>query len=104
MSESEKINKFTLTVWVGCALFAVGAWTVVAKLSWIVIHQENQMIKYPQVNVRLSGTEGNAFAVLGKVQEAMRRAKVDSTGFLDEAMSGDYDHLLAVCQQWVTVI
>jgi hypothetical protein len=44
------------------------------------------------------GEEGNAFAVLGRVRRALRRAGVDDAEiarFSAEAMADDYDHLLA---------
>lgn len=53
--------------------------------------------KYPDVHVLLSGRDGNAFAILGTVQAAMRKADVpraEIDAFMKEAMSGDYDHLL----------
>ncbi len=57
----------------------------------------------PDVKVRLTGKDGNAFAVLGTVQDAMKKKghgdKVDA--FLKEAMAGDYDHLLQTCLKWV---
>jgi len=55
--------------------------------------------------VMLTGTDGNAFAILGRV----RRAILDSNhpelaeAFFQEATSGDYDHLLATCFIYVTV-
>lgn len=61
------------------------------------------MPKYQNVKVQLTGLDGNAFAVLGRCQTAARRAKVPETEiktFLDEAMSGDYDHLLQTCMRW----
>lgn len=63
------------------------------------------MAKFDDVHVQLSGTDGNAFAVLGKVTTALRRAgHADAIeSFVAEATSGDYDHLLAVCMQWVEV-
>lgn len=41
--------------------------------------------------------DGNAFAILGACKKAMSRAGVQSEwdAFSKEAMSGDYDHLLA---------
>ena len=46
---------------------------------------------------------GNAFAVMGAVQTALKRAgqgdKVEE--YLDKAMSGDYNHLLAVSCDYV---
>lgn len=62
------------------------------------------MIKYPHIKVKLIGTDGNAFALLGKVSRALRQAKVPQEKieeFLQDAMSGDYDHLLGVIQNWV---
>lgn len=63
-------------------------------------------IKYPDVKVKLVGTDGNAFAILGKVAGALRRAKApkaDIDAFMSDATSGDYDHLLGVCMKWVDV-
>jgi hypothetical protein len=62
--------------------------------------------KYPDVHVRLTGEDGNAFAVLDHVTRAMReamvpRAEIDT--FKAEAMSGDYDHLLQTRMAWVDV-
>ena len=63
-------------------------------------------IKYPQVNVRMVGEDGNAFAILGRVQYAMRHARLTNEQikeFLDEATAGDYDHLLATVMSYCTV-
>jgi hypothetical protein len=55
--------------------------------------------------VTLIGEDGNAFAILGRVRRAISRSDhpelVDA--FLQEAMAGDYDHLLQTCMQYVTV-
>lgn len=64
------------------------------------------MPKYPDVKVKLTGRDGNAFAILGSVQSAMKRAKLPDAEikqFMDEAMGGDYDNLLRVCMAWVNV-
>lgn len=61
-------------------------------------------MKYPNIKVRLTGKDGNAFFILGRVKEAMKKGKVPNdevTAFLEEAMSGDYNHLLATCMKWV---
>lgn len=61
-------------------------------------------IKYPEVNVPLVGEDGNAFAILGRVQKALRRAgvpKEELDAYFAEATSGDYDHLLRVTMEWV---
>ena len=61
-------------------------------------------IKYPDIQVRLVGEDGNAFAILGRVSKALKRAGVDRSDidkFKAEAMSGDYNHLLRTCMAWV---
>lgn len=62
--------------------------------------------KYPKIKVRLTGTDGNAFAIMGKVKSALTRAGVtadECREFMTEATSGDYNHLLATCMKWVEV-
>jgi hypothetical protein len=65
--------------------------------------------KYPNVSVQLSGQDGNAFAILAACRKAARRAKVPQISqeeielFTAEAMSGDYNHLLATCMAWFDV-
>lgn len=62
--------------------------------------------KYPDVEVQLTGEDGNAFAILGAVTKAMKRAgveKAERDEFMNEATEGDYDHLLQTCMKWVTV-
>ncbi len=62
-------------------------------------------VKFPDVEVTLSGSDGNAFAVLGKVQKALKQGghgdAVDE--FMADATSGDYNDLLAACMRWVNV-
>lgn len=68
--------------------------------------RQGTVVKYPRVKVKLTGTDGNAFALLGKVREAMRKAKVPAEeikAVMDEAMSGDYDNLLRVLMNAVDV-
>lgn len=62
--------------------------------------------KYPEITVQLTGEDGNAFFIIGKVKQALRRAdisKEEQDNFLSEAMAGDYNHLLCTCMEWVTV-
>ena len=59
------------------------------------------MPKYPEIEVQLSGVDGNAFAVHGAVR---RRLPADvQAEFTAEALSGGYDHLLATAMKWVNV-
>ena len=58
------------------------------------------------VKVQLSGEDGNAFFIIGRVTQAMRRAKVEKEtidSFSKEAMSGDYDNVLRTCMKYVKV-
>jgi len=62
--------------------------------------------KYPEVRVELSGTDGNAFSILARVSNEMKRAGVDKAerdAFFAEATSGDYDALLRTAMNWVNV-
>ena len=58
------------------------------------------------IEVQLVGTDGNAFALMGRVQRGIRDAggtKEDTDAFYAEATSGDYDHLLQTCMEYVNV-
>ena len=54
------------------------------------------------IKVKLVGTDGNAWALIGRVSQALRRGG-QSTEFIDafvkEATSGDYNHLLCTCMK-----
>ena len=63
-------------------------------------------VKYPNIHVKLVGNDGNAHAILGAVGDALRQNGVDAetvAEFSAEATSGDYDHLLCTCMDWVNV-
>jgi len=63
-------------------------------------------VKYPDIKVMLSESDGNSFAVLGVVRKALKRAGVspeEVKEFQKEALSGTYDHLLRACMRWVDV-
>jgi hypothetical protein len=62
--------------------------------------------KYPDIVMQLTGTDGNAFAVLGRVSRALRRAQVpeaERQAFMAEATQGDYHELLQTVMRWVEV-
>lgn len=61
-------------------------------------------VKFPDVTVPLVGEDGNAFSILGRVTKAMRKAGLseeDIDAYMNEAMEGDYDHLLRVTMETV---
>ena len=67
--------------------------------------KETNTVKYPDIEVQLVGTDGNAFAILGKVQKALKAEGVlkdELDEFFNEATSSTYDHLLRTCMKWVT--
>jgi hypothetical protein len=56
--------------------------------------------------VKLTGSDGNAFAVIGKVRRALKDAgwTVEQIkAFSEEAMAGDYDHVLQTCMKYADV-
>ena len=57
------------------------------------------------VVVKLIGEDGNAFYILGKVEKALRKAgHADLTEeYLNKATQGDYDALLRVTAEYVTI-
>ena len=59
---------------------------------------------YPQVKVKLIGEDGNAFAILGRVSREAKKHLDKQTvdKFIEEATSGDYDHLLETCLKYFT--
>jgi hypothetical protein len=59
--------------------------------------------RHPEIEVQLTGEDGNAFAILCRVTRALRRAGVSQEEQDAEATSGNYDHLLATCIRWVEV-
>jgi hypothetical protein len=62
--------------------------------------------KYPEIEVQLTGGDGNAFAIMGAVSKALRRngvSKEEIDRYMAESMSGDYDNLLRTAIKWVNV-
>lgn len=55
--------------------------------------------------VKLVGEDGNAFAIMGKVNKALKVAglKKESDKYMKEAVGGDYDNLLRVSMKYVNV-
>ena len=56
--------------------------------------------------VKLVGENGNAYGIMGRVKRALRSAGADQeyiTKYLQESMTGDYDHLLQTALKYVEV-
>lgn len=62
--------------------------------------------KYPNVTVQLTGKDGNAFAIIGRVAAALNAAGVEPEKIAEyrtESTSGNYDHVLQTAMAWVEV-
>ena len=60
--------------------------------------------KYPDIKVRLSGIDSNAFSIMGAVAKGLRNGGVshkEIEKFREESMSGDHDHLIQTAMKWV---
>ena len=63
-------------------------------------------VKFPEVEVEVEGVNANAFAILGTVSRAMKKAGItdqDIKEYRDKATSGDYNNLLKVTVETVRV-
>jgi len=57
-------------------------------------------------NVELTGSDGNAMAIIAKCRKALQRTgctKEEIKKFTDEATSGDYDNVLQTAMKWCEV-
>jgi len=63
------------------------------------------MAKYPEVEVQLTGEDGNVFSILGRCKKASRGKMTNEQfeEFSDELMSGDYNNALITVQEYFTV-
>lgn len=60
----------------------------------------------PKPTVKLVGEDGNAFAIIGRCRKALKRAGATEEQlkeFSDDAMSGDYDHVIQTAMKWCDV-
>lgn len=63
-------------------------------------------VKYPEIEVQLTGIDGNAYAIMGAVSKALRRADVpqeEIDSYINQSKSGDYNNLLQTAMRWVSV-
>ena len=64
------------------------------------------MAKY-EIDVKLTGLNGNAYVILAITRKALRKHKVEDSvieEYTTQAMSSDYDNLLRVTMAWVNVL
>ena len=63
-------------------------------------------MKKKKPTVKLIGKDGNAFAIMARVEKALRKAGYsgdETDQYLKDATSGSYEHLLSVTMEWVNV-
>jgi hypothetical protein len=63
--------------------------------------------RFPEIVVDTRGPDGNAFALMGAVRRGMRESghsEKQIEAFMQEAMAGDYRHLVDTVRRWVTVL
>lgn len=63
-------------------------------------------VKYPEIEVQLTGEDGNALSVISRVTRTMKRAGITTDEIAEyrkEALSGDYDNVLLTTMRWVAV-
>ena len=61
---------------------------------------------YPEIEVQLSGEDGNAFFIIARVRSALRKSGISQSeieAFTSEASGGNYDNVLQTCMRWVSV-
>jgi hypothetical protein len=61
---------------------------------------------FPEVTVKLVGSDGNAFNIIALCMKEARKQKVPPekvNEFMDEAMSSDYANLLRTCMKWFNI-
>jgi len=59
-----------------------------------------------RTTVKLTGEDGNAFSILGLTKRALKKAGNSQAvvdAYMEQATSGDYNHLLAVTMQFADV-
>lgn len=62
--------------------------------------------KFPDIHVQLTGTDGNVFAIMGRVEDALKKAgatRDQISAFFTEMQAGDYDDALRTVMRWVRV-
>ena len=69
---------------------------------------------FPEVEVQLTGNDGNALSIMGNVstnlreflsEEDLTKDEINNiiTQYREESMAGDYDNLLRTAMKWVEV-
>lgn len=60
-----------------------------------------------KIDVKLLGEDGNAYFILGKVEQELKRngyTKEEIGDYYKQATLGSYHHLLSVTSEWVNIV
>jgi len=72
---------------------------------WKLPHATVPHPKYPEIEVRLTGFDGNIFSIMGRISKAMFEGGIEQNiikQFIDEVSESDsYENALIVCRNWV---
>ena len=63
-------------------------------------------VKYPEIDVQITGQNGNSFIILSCVITALKNngiSQEECDKFFNEATSGNYDNLIQTCCEWVNI-
>jgi ABC-type sugar transport system substrate-binding protein len=67
---------------------------------------EESGIRYPDIDVTLVGVDSHPFAIIKAVTDGLRKGGIgqaERDAFREEALSGDYDHIIQTAMRWVNV-
>ncbi|QDH93131.1 hypothetical protein QDA02_gp34 [Microbacterium phage Margaery] len=67
---------------------------------------EESGIRYPNIDVTLVGVDSHPFAIIKAVTDGLRKGGIgqaERDAFREEALSGDYDHIIQTAMRWVNV-
>lgn len=71
-----------------------------------VTEPEESGIRYPDIDVTLVGVDSHPFAIIKAVTDGLRKGGIgqaERDAFREEALSGDYDHIIQTAMRWVNV-
>jgi hypothetical protein len=84
----------------------VGTFATEHEAEQFVARYTVPMFPEVELEIDLDGPDGNAHYILGAVTQALREAgasKEQTTSFINDATSSDYENLLEVVGRWVNL-
>lgn len=62
--------------------------------------------KYPQIKLKLSDRDGNAFSIISRARRLMHNAGLSNeeiNAYINEATRKDYNHVIQTTMEWFDV-